>query len=69
MAQEALDVAKKRKANGANLDTSFFGMVKHAHGELVEVVEEFCRDTDREEKLLDEISDVIMCCLIMARQI
>lgn len=73
VAQELHELSIKRAENGAHLDNTNIGLLKHCAGEVIEATNAYTRwkysdltDIDFErEAVIDELADVIACILIL----
>ena len=71
MAQESLDVLRRREANGAGISSDRWGILKHMAGEAMEVADALHMYTlsgnlVNELNLASEVADVIICALNFA---
>lgn len=73
VAQELQELSIRRRANGAHLDNTNIGLLKHCAGEVIEATNAYTRwkysdltDIDFErEAVVEELADVIACVLIL----
>ena len=67
LSKVTLENAEKRNANGANIKTDTYHMIKHMATEVVECEEARHNKTiGGMEHFASELADVICCCLIIA---
>ena len=71
LAASSLDVLQRREANGANVSSNRWGILKHMAGEVVEVADALHTYTlsgnlVNESILASEVADVIICALNFA---
>lgn len=73
VAAELHEISQRREQNGAPLDNTNIGLLKHCAGEVIEATNAYTRwkysdlyDIDIErEQVEDELADVIACILIL----
>ena len=73
VAAELHEISQRREQNGARLDNTNIGLLKHCAGEVIEATNAYTRwkysdltDIDFErEAVVEELADVIACILIL----
>lgn len=71
LAEQSLDVLRRREANGAEVSSDRWGILKHTAGEVMEVADALHMYTlsgnlVNELELAEEVADVIICALNFA---
>ena len=73
VAAELHEISQRREQNGARLDNTNIGLLKHCAGEVIEATNAYTRwkysdltDIDFErEAVVEELADVLACILIL----
>lgn len=69
LAEEAFNVSAERGRKEAHISTDSESLLKHAAGEIVEASFTYAQpEEQKKEVLLEEVSDAIMCLLILAHK-
>lgn len=64
LTKQSYQTAYQRERNGAIISTDTLRMLKHCAGEVIEATD--CYAVRHFDGFVHELSDVIMCCLIIA---